>query len=180
MYSYFQIYIHASCPVTGYHWRELSFTLSLSGTFPNWEDPLVPYLLHAEQSQLSQPLLLVQMLWLVLHLCGPSMDLFHKVHLFFWTGGTKIRPSTPRVGLVSAKNKKKNHFPLLATFFYMPIQPEKLSVTFAIQALWLAHGELGVLHDSKILFCRAALKLANPTQYQCLELLLPKCRGIWI
>lgn len=53
----------------------------LSGIYTCWETPPEPSLLLAEQSQLSQPFLTLQMPQSISHLCGLLLDLLQYVYV---------------------------------------------------------------------------------------------------
>lgn len=78
----------------------------LSGVYTCWKAPPEPSLLLAEQSQLSQPFLILQMLQSI-HLCGPFLDLLQYVYVSLVLGIPEqdtIFQVWPHQGQVEAKD----------------------------------------------------------------------------
>lgn len=143
-----QIYFHIftfesiACPVTGYHWHELSLTPPALAAFIS--------------------------LWLFNRLTLVKSFSFQD-----WGNQNWTQHSQSWSDQCQAEEKRP---PSFTYWQHTYMQPKKLLVTFVVQARSLARGQLGVSRDPKALFCRAALRLTSPSWYQCLGLLLPKCR----
>ena len=91
--SVFQFVLSASGPATGYHWKEpgsvlmapsLQVLLCSEKTHPELS------LLQAEQSQLSQPLLIGEMLQSVHHHSGPALHFLQYVHVSSVLGSPEL------------------------------------------------------------------------------------------
>lgn len=81
--------------------------LLLSVVYTCWKALPEPYLLLPEQSQLSQPFLILQMPQSVNHLCGPLLDLLQYVYVSFVLGISEqdtVFQMWPHQGQVEAKD----------------------------------------------------------------------------
>jgi len=132
-------------PVIGHHWKEsgsIVFAPSLQTFIYVDNSPSKPCLLEAEQSQLSQHFLVVEMFQSLNSCHGPSLDSLQFICLSC-IGEPRTGHSTPGVtSPVLCRGEGSSPSVLLALLCLM--QPNNILAFFCCKDILLAHIQLGV------------------------------------
>ena len=128
--------------------------------------------LKAEQTHVTQPFLIGEVLQALYHLCGPPLDSLQEIPVFFCTREPRTGHSTP--GEAWPGQNRGGGSPPLTYGHNLINEPQDAIGLLDHQDTLLAHGQL-VYQDHQVLSAELLSSRSFPSLYWYIQLFLPRC-----